>query len=133
MKIRCISNSGRTLSQAALDLGNSNKTQFPIRVGDVFNVYGQHIYKGVLSYLIVGTYENLPSWYPVELFEVEESMFPLEWYYQFYGYDKLISSIWGYQELIYDEEHHDNLIEREDKAIRIFLKRKKEIDDFSNN
>ena len=47
-------------------------------------------------------------------------MLPLEWYYGFYGYDNLISSIWGYKELVLDENHHDYLIEREDEAIRVF-------------
>jgi hypothetical protein len=57
-------------------------------------------------------------------------IFPLEWYYQFYGYDSNISSIWGYKELVLGEKHHDDLMEREDNAIRIFLKNKKEIDEY---
>ncbi|MDF2804278.1 MAG: hypothetical protein K0S61_4183 [Anaerocolumna sp.] len=131
MKIKCIANTGNLLSPAAKALGNSNETKYSVKIGEVFNVYGQHLFKGVLSYLVIGTYENLPSWYPVELFEVVDPMLPLEWYYGFYGYDNLISSIWGYKELVSDENHHDELIEREDKAIRIFLKRKKEIDEYN--
>lgn len=131
MKIKCIANTGDMLSQVAKQLGNSDETKYPVKIGEVYSVYGQHLYKGVLSYLIIGTYENLPSWYPVELFEVVDPMLPLEWYYRFYGYNNLISSIWGYKELVSDENHHDDLIEREDKAIRIFLTRKKEIDEFN--
>jgi hypothetical protein len=131
MKIKCIANTGNMLSQATKALGNSDEAKYPVKIGEVYNVYGQHLYKGVLSYLIVGTYENLPSWYPAELFEVVDPMLPLEWYYGFYGYDNLISSIWGYKELISDENHHDDLIEREVEAIQIFLKRKKEIDEFN--
>lgn len=130
MKVKCIANTGNMLSQGAKALGNSDETKYAVKIGEVYTVYGQHIYKGVLSYLIVGTYENLPSWYPVELFEVVDPMLPLEWYYGFYGYDNLISSIWGYKELVLDENHHDYLIEREDEAIRVFLKRKKEIDEY---
>jgi hypothetical protein len=130
VKVKCIANTGNMLSQGAKALGNSDETKYAVKIGEVYTVYGQHIYKGVLSYLIVGTYENLPSWYPVELFEVVDPMLPLEWYYGFYGYDNLISSIWGYKELVLDENHHDYLIEREDEAIRVFLKRKKEIDEY---
>jgi hypothetical protein len=130
MKIKCIANTGDMISQGAKSLGNSDKTKYSVKIGDIFNVYGQHLYKGVLSYLIIGTYENLPSWYPVELFEVVDPLLPLEWYYKFYGYDRVISSIWGYKELVLDENQHDYLIEREDEAIRTFLKRKKEIDEY---
>ncbi len=130
MKIKCIANTGIMLSKEAKALGNSDTTNYSVKIGEVYNVYGQHLYKGVLSYLIIGTYENLPSWYPVELFEIVDSILPLEWYYKFYGYDNDISSIWGYNELVLDAKHHDSLIEREDKAIRTFLKRKKEIDEY---
>lgn len=130
MKIKCIANTGNMLSHGAKLLGNSDETKYSTKIGEVYNVYGQHLYKGILSYLIIGTYENLPSWYPVELFEVVDPMLPLEWYYKFYGYDSVISSIWGYRELVLDENHHDDLLEREDEAIRIFLKRKKEIDEY---
>jgi hypothetical protein len=111
-------------------LGDSDKTKYPIEIGAIYNVYGQQMFKGKLSYLIIGTYENLPSWYPVELFEVVDSLLPFEWYYKFYGYDSLVSSVWGYKELVLEDAHHDELIEREDEAIRIFLKRKKEIDEY---
>lgn len=129
MKVKCIANTGIDLSLGTKALGNSNETQFSIKIGEIYTVYGQHLFKGVLGYLILGTYENLPSWYPVELFEVVDTILPLEWHFKFYGYDNNISSMWGYKELVLDENHHDALLEREDKAIRIFLKRKKEIDE----
>ena len=130
MKIKCVANDGKVLSHIYGVLGDSDETKYPIKIGEVYNVYGQKIFKGTLNYLIVGTRENLPSWYPVELFEVVDSLLPLEWYYEFYGYDCLVNAIWGYKELVLEENHHDELLEREDKAIRIFLKRKKEIDEY---
>ncbi|QHZ49693.1 phosphoribosylaminoimidazole synthetase [Paenibacillus larvae] len=131
MKVRCIANTGNKLSKKTQQLGNSDETKYSLKVDESYIVYGQHLYRGVLSYLILGNDENLPSWYPAELFEVTDSLLPLEWYYQFYGYENSISAVWGYKELITIESHHDDLLEREDKAIRIFLKRKKEIDEFS--
>ena len=129
IKVKCVSNTGDKLSPNAKALGNSDETIYPVKIGDILNVYGQNLYKGVLSYLLLGTYENLPSWYPAELFEVEDPLLPLEWYYRYLGYDSNLSAIWGYKELVMNSEHHDNLIERDSEAIRIFLKRKKEIDE----
>lgn len=129
MKVKCIFNTGEGLSKQSIELGDSINTKYPIEVGNIYNVYGQNLYKGTLGYLLIGTYENLPSWYPAELFEVSDSMLPLEWYYQ-YDANSVISAIWGYKELALNETHYDDLIEREDEAIRIFLKRKKEIDEY---
>lgn len=130
MKVKCIASTGDKLLLSTINnSGDSPETRYPLKVGEVYVVYGQHIYKSVLSYLLIGTYENLPSWYPAELFEVVDSMLPIEWYYQ-YDAKSVLSAIWGYNELVLTENHYDDLIEREDKAIRIFLKRKKEIDEY---
>lgn len=131
MKVRCIANTGDKLLRKSQVLGNSNETEYSVKIDEMYTVYGQHLYRGVLSYLLLGTYENLPSWYPAELFKVADPLLPLEWYYQFYGDENDISAVWGYRELVAIDSHHDDLIEREDEAIRIFLKRKKEIDEFS--
>ena len=40
-----------------------------------------------------------------------------------------ISAVWGYEELVRDEEYIYNLEDREKMAIQIFLDRKKEIDE----
>ncbi|WP_163537247.1 phosphoribosylaminoimidazole synthetase [Gracilibacillus sp. YIM 98692] len=131
MKIKCIANSGDKLSNNTRALGNSVETRYSVKIGESYTVYGQHLYKGVLSYLLLGTNENLPSWYPAELFEITDSLLPLEWYFKFFGYEENLIGIWGYRELVEVHSHHDDLIEREDTAVRIFLKRKKEIDEFS--
>ncbi|GAC40793.1 hypothetical protein [Paenibacillus popilliae] len=131
MKVRCIANTGDKLSKKTQELGDTNETEYSIKIDEMYIVCGQHLYRGVLSYLILGTYENLPSWYPAELFEVTDPLLPLEWYYQCYGDENGISAVWGYKELVTIDSHYDDLIEREDEAIRIFLKRKKEMDEFS--
>ena len=109
--------------------GDTKQTKYPLKPGEVYIVYGQHIYRNVLSYLIIGTYENLPSWYPAELFEVVDPLLPMEWFCQ-YDSNSVLSALWGYYELVLSENHYDDLIEREDEAIRIFLKRKKEMDEY---
>ncbi|TWK83999.1 hypothetical protein CHCC20333_4672 [Bacillus paralicheniformis] len=37
--------------------------------------------------------------------------------------------MWGYKELVMDESHFDGLMERENDALKVFLERKKEIDE----
>lgn len=95
-------------------------------------VYAIRIIKGFLHYLTLDKYATLPFWSPAPLFDIFDNTLPLEWYYNFFGYGEqhYITAIWGYKEMVFDEAHHDALIEREDEAIRIFLKRKKEIDEY---
>lgn len=110
-------------------MGNTQQATMPLKVGEVYTVYGQMIYKDVLQYLVIGTDENLPTWYPAELFEVVQ---PLKYYEEYYAYgkDALISAIWGFKELVLQDNYIYDLVERETDAVRIFLKRKKEIDEF---
>lgn len=131
MKVKCRANTGEGLMPLTIsNIGDTAETQYPLKIGEIYTVYGQGVLRNVLKYLIVGTYENLPSWYPAELFEVEDSQIYFEWYYK---YDKefVASVLWGYHELVNDKNHYVDLIERKDQAIRIFLKRKKEIDEFN--
>ncbi len=131
MRIKCIGNNGSYLDKITLQKSGELKTvEYPIKIGDEYVVYGQMIYDEVLYYLIKGTYEDLPSWYPAELFEVTNNLIYMEWYFRFDSKSEL-SAIWGYWELVFSLEHYDGLIDREKKDIKIFLDRKKEIDEFS--
>lgn len=130
MKVKCIENTGLGFSDYTLEnMGCSRNTKLPLKVGETYMLYGQMIWKGILQYLVTGTYENLPSWYPAELFEVVNSQVHFEWYYR-YDNEAEISAVWGYAELVKDKDYLYNLIEREEEAISIFLKRKKEIEEF---
>ncbi|MCG8500390.1 MAG: phosphoribosylaminoimidazole synthetase [Firmicutes bacterium] len=131
MKVKCRANTGAGLMPVTIsNIGDTAETQYPLKIGEIYTVYGQGILRNVLKYLIVGTYENLPSWYPAELFEVEDSQIYFEWHYK-YDKDFVTSALWGYHEMVNEKNHYVDLIEREDQAIRIFLKRKKEIDEFN--
>lgn len=128
MKIKCIANTGEKLLLSTLNnSGDSCQTKYSIKVGETYTVYGQNITNGILKYLIIGTYEKLPTWYPAELFELVDPALPIEWYYQ-YDVHSIVSAIWGYKELALNDTHYDALLEREPEAINIFLKRKNEID-----
>ncbi|WP_086281265.1 phosphoribosylaminoimidazole synthetase, partial [Enterococcus sp. 7D2_DIV0200] len=97
MRVKCIAINGQGLNKFTLNnLGDTVKSEYPLKKDEVYTIYGQHIYKNVLSYLIIGTYENLPSWYPAELFEVVDQQVYLEWYYS-YESNSVISALWGYK------------------------------------
>lgn len=131
MKVKCLFNTGIGFSKnTLLNMGCTIYTELPLTIDEIYIVYGQIISRGILKYLIKGSKENLPSWYPAEIFEVVDSLLPFEWYFK-YNKTNEISAIWGYQELVSDDKYLEKLVEREDDAIRIFLKRKKEIDEFS--
>ena len=130
MRVKCLVNDGFGFSEKTIkNMGNTQQATMLLKVGEVYTVYGQMIYKDVLQYLVIGTDENLPTWYPAELFEVVQ---PLKYYEEYYAYGKdvLISAIWGFKELVLQDNYIYDLVEREIDAVRIFLKRKKEIDEF---
>lgn len=131
MKVKCLFNTGMGFSKdTILHMGCTVHTELPLRVDETYIVYGQMISRGILKYLIKGSGENLPSWYPAEIFEVVDPLLPLEWYFRYHD-EEPISAIWGFQELVNEEDYLDKLNDFDDDAIRIFLKRKKEIDEFS--
>ena len=102
---------------------------FELPLNRIFTVYGISIWKDVLHYLVVEEDGN-PFWFPAELFVVEDTSLPKEMHYKYFGLqDKRgVIAFWGYKEMVLDDQHYVDLIEGESKAIEIFLKRKKEID-----
>ena len=107
-----------------------------MKVGEVCNVYGISIWSNVLHYLVFPSEVMLPSWLPADLFEMVEHRVPLDWYVQdnCENADPGLRFLLGYKELALDPSHYQDLINLDRSAIRIFLNRKKEIDDeFSAN
>lgn len=132
MKVKCIKNSGDTFSEELLKQGYNRDSIINLEIPKEYVVYGISLFNGELDYLILGENENLPSWYPGELFEVSNPLQPLEWYFADLKHSKAttLEYIWGYKELALNDTHALGLIERENKDIEIFLKRKAEIDEF---
>lgn len=128
MKIKCKSNQANYLSEKSLCVSGTINTIFPLEIGKIYIVYSICLWEGTLKFLTVGE-ENLPSWYPAELFDVVDKILPLEWYCDVRSGEEL-EAIWGYREIVFDGNHYDGLLEREDNAVRFFLKRKKEIEEY---
>lgn len=126
MKVTCLYNTGN-------DLPKITEETFNLTIEKEYIVYGIcKLQSGELTYLILGERENMPLWYPAELFKISDALQPLEWYCADHRHVKetTIDYIWGYKELALDDTHAFGLIERENKDMVIFLKRKAEIDEF---
>ncbi|MEN6355850.1 MAG: phosphoribosylaminoimidazole synthetase [Armatimonadota bacterium] len=136
MKVKCVANTGRALSQTSFDAGDLITSEFPVDIGYIYTVYGMSIWRGRVDYLvdIAGNPQQRMShagWYNAELFEVVDDRLPPNWHFNFRGFGvSFLHAIWGYPELM-DENHCVGLIELNMEDMLIFLKRKKEIDEFS--
>jgi hypothetical protein len=129
MKIKCIATLRKDLYQ---NTQNVLVTQdFELPVGKTFTVYSISIWETVLHYLIADVNEPRPDWYPAELFVVQDTMMPKEMHYKYFGLEdkRGVNALWGYKEMVLDDQHYIDLIERESNAIEVFFKRKKEIDE----
>jgi hypothetical protein len=131
MKVKCVANQGTILSSRFLSTGQLKSSKFQLEIDKLYTVYSISQWKGALFYLTMDKWFTLPFWHPAELFKVEDHMLQIEWYFKFYGYrDVELEALWGYQEMIFDPLHYRNLIEREDNAVRTFLYRREEIDNW---
>jgi hypothetical protein len=77
--------------------------------------------------------EGAPNFYPYQLFEVTDNSINSNWYFKLYsrdegGYPFSKEAIWGYHELCFDENHYEQLIDREPEALRLYFKRKIELE-----
>jgi hypothetical protein len=131
MRAKCIANSGDKLSRVAIEAGNVVQTQFHLKIGDVYTIYGVNVWRNVINYLTMNAANSLPIWSPAELFQLTDYRVPPNWYFKYLITDPLIlNGIWGYQELAMDPKHHDGIIGEDKEAIKLFFERKKEIDKF---
>lgn len=129
MKVRFVSPDLNSLPKL-LNLGYSIGTEFHLRTDSLYFVYGISMWKSVLHYLVVPEDISLPFWYPVDIFEVEDSKLPSELYFCNFedGDPTERKFLLGYKEMVQEKSHYTSLIERETEAIQIFLERKKEIE-----
>lgn len=140
MKVKCVANTGAALSEKQILKGNTRESAYEwLKVGKIYNVYGILLIQDTLNYLVVGEYPNAIYFEPVELFKLIDNKIPPDWYFkpsiELVPAEKLIdpfSATWGYKELAIDIRHSDRLLEREPEDIKIFLKRKHEIDEWEN-
>jgi len=86
--------------------------------------------EGVLDYLIDDS--GYVSTYPYPLFEVIDNRLPSSWFFKSlkntdenYPYRE---AIWGYYELVFDDDHYEKLVDVIEEAQRIYFRRKIELE-----
>ncbi len=133
MRVLCKANNGRSLSAKYFDRNYASpSSDFDLDPGREYVVYGISLWKGLLLYLIIG--EGMyPHWYPSELFSITRNEMPSGWHFTRRSEDEgyQVTAIWGYAELVNEEEHFDDLSNLEKSAVELFVERQRQIDEVS--
>ena len=129
MKIKCVATFRKDLLNKAQEVYFMTH-DFQLPIGKVLMCMVFQFGKVFCITLIVVDDDRKPDWYPGDLFNVEDTILPKEMHHMYFGaQDKRgVYALWSYKEMVVDYRHYSELIEREEKAIETFLKRKKDID-----
>jgi len=133
MRVRCVSN---VESKKKINSDGLKTVSYDLGVGTEYVVYGMTFWGGSLDYLVLGD-SGIPSLYPAELFKVVNHLVPLVCFFNFETYKNYKGensqiATWGYREMINDSQHYIELMEGKQKAIDIFFKRKRKIDEYED-
>jgi len=140
MKVKCIFNTGKALrpyegkplkSYEFGKFGASESTHYGLlEIGREYIVMGIFLREGVLGYLIDDG--GVISTYPYQLFEVTDNKLPADWYFRAFTREDdrfpYQEAVWGYYELCFEDNHYEQLVEREEQAMRIYYRRKIEFE-----
>ena len=71
-----------------------------------------------------------PSWFPFQIFESLENMLPQNWFIKInIGNDYVdYQNLFGFDELCNNEDYFNQLLERDEEAMRIYFRRKIELE-----
>ncbi len=130
MKVKCLNNRGHALPASYFSYGYTPQSEFDIVVGQTYTVYAMFLSKEGLSYLIDPEADVRPNWYPAILFEILDKRLPRSWQFSFTPQDAEygVLATWGYEEVANSEAHFNGLADRDTGALRVFFRRRTEID-----
>lgn len=139
MKIRCIANTGESLSlyenkklkQGELGrFGATSNTKFGIEISKEYLVMGMLLGSGSLEYLI--DHDGYISAYPYPLFDVIDYSIPSTWFFRSVKSSEsefpYLEAIWGYSELVFDNSHFEKITKCNEEAVSIYFKKKTELE-----
>lgn len=130
MHIKCIENTGKNLSKTHFSMGYTSVSEFDLELGKDYSVYGISWWSGVVFFLLLGE-GGYPRWCPSELFTITQNTIPADWFFATFldGQKNGLQAILSYDEMVNSlDEHYDALLEYEPEAIKVFFRRKDEID-----
>ncbi|TPV31129.1 hypothetical protein FJ651_15570 [Paucihalobacter ruber] len=106
---------------------NVDFSAFGLIIGEIYFVMAMLLFKDTKHLYYLVDINGKPNWFPHELFVVVENSLPKNWSFKVFNTepDVDIYCIWGYHELCNNDEHYNQLIEREDEALSIYFKNKK--------
>ncbi len=126
----CVHNRGADLGGPFNPRAYTPQTAFHLSIGTEYLVMGMGIWEATLLALVCDD-TGKPNWLPAGLFDFGSQTFPSEW--EFALMDGLAASgaidptnrwvaRWGYAELVRNQKHSDQLIEREPAALEVFYR-----------
>jgi hypothetical protein len=125
LRVTCKNNTAEGLSQQYLSSsGDTSETKYAISINKEYPVFAMCVSKNNIQVLLVDE-NQMPSWFPVELFSITNPTLPAEWFFSAYTKeDAALQAIFGYEHIVKDAFHYKSLLERDETALRIFQKEK---------
>ena len=125
MKILCKYNNPDNVPQ------NVPQFNFGLELEKEYLIMGMMLANKQLWYMI--DENGKPDFYPYQLFRVTDASMNPNWYFKLYDTDDKIfpfekEFVWGYTELVFDESHYEQLVDREEDALRVYFRRKIELE-----
>jgi hypothetical protein len=128
MIARCVCDKAAELGEPLRGLYYTEQTVLHVALGAEYLVLGMSLYKAGLTVLIRDE-TGKPNWLPIGLFEFDNQALPPDWEFALIdrkaasgGAESLgTTAEWGYQKLVRDAQHAQDVIERRPEALRIFF------------
>lgn len=127
MKILCKYNDPNNVQS-----GIPNNFNFGLEIDKEYFVMGIMLSDKQLWYMI--DEGGVPNFYPYQLFEVTDTLISNNWHFKLYNLNSEVylfqkQAMWGYFELCFDENHYEQLVNRESEALRLYFRRKIELEE----
>jgi|SRR5579862_3130457 len=120
MKVECIITDGSLLPKFCGPLGYTAETVFALKPARIYEVYGTSVWRSMVSVLVVDE-DDLPTWYPMEVFKVVDDTVPGNWFFKYYSDNQFgVQAVWGPERLVRDDGFYDALNDRDPSALHVF-------------
>lgn len=108
-----------------------NSFNFGLEIDKEYLVMGIVMAEKQLWYLV--DEKSRPSFFPYQLFQITDDSISVNWHFKLYSEDDGIfpfdkEAMWGYSELCFNENHYEQLVDREPEVLKLYFKRKAEFE-----
>ena len=120
MKAECVITDGARLPTHYSALGYTAETVIALTVGQAYEVYGTSVWRSIVSFLVMDG-DEIPSWYPAEVFKVVDDTVPDNWFFKYFSDDQLsLQAVWGPERLVKEEGFYEALADGDPTAVHTF-------------